>query len=484
MFVITPYLASNQNDFGIYSFVISLGLFLSYADFGFLTAGIKFASEAYANDNRREEQEILGFVIFIMAVVFCLFGLGLLFFAFKPQYILKDLKNVGDIRLAQNLILVFVCSLPILVLQRGVQLIFNIRLFDYLFQRISSAANLIKIFSVFYFFGNRRYDIEGFYIFTQLTNVVLVILACFIAKARFNYSLANLFKAIKYNPAIFDKTKKLAFSSLYVTISWVIYYELDSLIIGRFVGLKEVAIFNICISIMALARSLYGIIYNPFYAKFNHYIGKSELKKFNTAFEKILTIGLPLSIIPTAVLILTMKNFVYVWVGSNYNSCIPIITIMFASYFFTFLSNPASIAMVATQDLKKMYMTSTILPLVYWLGIIMSFHQFGLFAFGLFKLVSFLISAIIYFQYTFNLLDINWINFMKRNILPAIITVVVLVIIAHYFNGWLPLKKGKAQLTIYFGIIAAYGLVAMSIYYLLATDFKRIVKELIQAFTS
>lgn len=482
MFIVTPYLSSRQNDFGIYSFVISLSLFLSYADFGFLTAGVKFASEAYANDNRQEEQQILGFVIFIMAAVFLLFGLGLSVFAFKPEYILKDLKTADNISLAQNLMIIFISSLPILVAQRGVQLIFNIRLYDYLFQRISSLANLIKIASAFYFFAKGSYNIIGFYVFTQVTNSALVVLACVIAWKKFDYNFISFFKAIKYNSSVYEKTKKLAFSSLYVTISWVVYYELDSLIIGRFVGLKEVAIFNICISIMALARSLYGIIYNPFYAKFNHYLGKSEYEKLNSAFYKILILGLPLSIIPTAALILSMRNFVYVWVGVNYSTSIPIISIMFASYFFTFLSNPASIAMVSTQDLRKMYITSTILPLVYWLGIIITFNKLGLFAFGLFKFISFLISAIIYFQYTYNLLKINWTRFFKHNIMPAIITVIVLMVMAHYFNGFLPLQKGKAQLGVYFGFIFLYGLGAMAIYYMLSSDFKKVVKEIVRAY--
>ena len=62
MFVVTPFLALKQNYFGIYSFVISLNLFLSYADFGFLNAGVKFASEAFAKGDRKEETEILAFV--------------------------------------------------------------------------------------------------------------------------------------------------------------------------------------------------------------------------------------------------------------------------------------------------------------------------------------------------------------------------------------------------------------------------------------
>ena len=48
IFVVTPYLSSNHTLYGIYTLVVAANMFLSYADFGFLGAGMKFASECYA----------------------------------------------------------------------------------------------------------------------------------------------------------------------------------------------------------------------------------------------------------------------------------------------------------------------------------------------------------------------------------------------------------------------------------------------------
>jgi O-antigen/teichoic acid export membrane protein len=198
------------------------------------------------------------------------------------------------------------------------------------------------------------------------------------------------------------------------------------LIIGKFVGLKEVAIFNICMSVMTLSRSLYGILYNPFTAKFNHFIGKKEVDKLGLAYEKILVIGLPLSVIPTTILILTMKSFIFSWVGAEYSSAVPIIAIMFASYYYTFLSNPTGIAMVALENIRSLYVSSALMPIIYWLGIILTFRYFGLWSFGLFKFIAFSLSAILYFYYSTKMFSINWRLFFFRNILPAILTVVLL----------------------------------------------------------
>ena len=478
MFMVTPYLASNQNYFGIYTFVISLNLFLSYADFGFLSAGVKFASEAYARNDRNEEMNVLGFVFFILCIVFSLFGLLILFFSFNPQYVLKGLSKAEDLKLAEDLFLVFFLSLPVLIAQRGLQIIFNIRLYDYLYQRVFSLLNLVKISSVFYFFRGGEYHIVQFYLFTQIITLLSIVIGCMIAKKRFKYEFFILIKAVKFSLPIYRKTKNLAFNSLFVTISWIIYYELDSLIIGKFVGLKEVAIFNICMSVMMLSRSLYGILYNPFTAKFNHYIGKDEKDKLGVAYEKILIIGLPLSVIPTTILILTMKNFIFSWVGIEYSSAIPIIAIMFASYYYTFISNPTGIAMVALENIKSLYWSSALLPVIYWLGIILTFHSLGLWSFGFFKFVAFTISAVLYFYYGKKMFSLNWMIFFKRNIIPALLTVVIIFLINLACKSFLPETKGKNELFIYVGMMIGYGLASLSFYYYLSKDFQRVSKEI------
>ncbi|HTN20543.1 MAG TPA: hypothetical protein VL125_08715 [Pelobium sp.] len=480
MFVVTPYLASNQSYFGLYTFVISLNLFLSYADFGFLNAGVKFASEAFARGNKKEEVEILAFVAFILASVFLLFGLVILIFYFYPHSILTGLNTPDTVSLIKELFLVFILCLPILVAHRIIQLIFNIRLHDYKYQRIYSILNLFKIASVFLFFRDGEYHIIAYYALTQILTLLGVLIGAFLAKQQYEYSFKDFFRLLKFNREVYKKTKDLAFNSLFVTISWVIYYELDSLFIGKFVGLKEVAIFNICISVMTLARSLYGIIYNPFTAKFNHYIGREQIVDFKNIFYKILVFGLPLSIIPTTIIILTMKSFIFSWVGSEYATAVPIVSIMFASYYFTFLSNPTGIAMVSLQKIKSLYYISAILPVVYWVGITLSFSSMGLYSFGLFKFIAFLISGLFYFYYANRFLNTDWINFLKNNLLAVIISVLIVYFVNLKMSVFLPYQKGKFEMLQYATIFTGYNLLGFFSFYLLSKEFRVVLKSVIK----
>ncbi|WP_293302837.1 lipopolysaccharide biosynthesis protein [Pedobacter sp. UBA4863] len=478
MFVVTPYLAENQRYFGIYTFVMSLNLFLSYADFGFLNAGVKFASEAFAKNDRKEETETLGFVTFILATVFLLFGVVVLIFYFFPHSILSGLNTEDTVQLIKELLLVFIICLPILVAHRIIQLIFNIRLHDYKYQRIYSILNLFKIASVFLFFKNGEYHIVAYYALTQFLTFISVFLGGFLAIKNYQYSFLGFFKQIKFNSRVYKKTKGLAFNSLFVTICWVLYYELDILVIGKFVGLKEVAIFNICISVMTLARSLYSIVYNPFAAKFNHYLGRNQLTEFKSTFYKLLVLGLPLSLVPTTVIIVTMKSFVLSWVGVSYASAIPIISIMFASYYFTFLSNPMGIAMVSLQKIKNLYFVSAILPAVYWVGILISFKYFGLFSFGLFKFFAFFISGLYYLYQAKSIFNINWIVFLKRNIVSILSCSIVIYLINLKLQVYLPVQQGKLEILQYTIVFISYSALGSLTYYLFSSEFRKVLNDI------
>ena len=74
IFIVTPYLTSNQTIYGIYTLVIASYMFLTYADFGFLGAGMKFASEYSAQNNLKEEIKIVGFTGYIFLVFVCFYA--------------------------------------------------------------------------------------------------------------------------------------------------------------------------------------------------------------------------------------------------------------------------------------------------------------------------------------------------------------------------------------------------------------------------
>ena len=68
LFVVVPYISSNKELYGVYALCMSLNIFLSYADLGFIGAGKKFASELYAINKIRESNNIIGFSLFFLSL--------------------------------------------------------------------------------------------------------------------------------------------------------------------------------------------------------------------------------------------------------------------------------------------------------------------------------------------------------------------------------------------------------------------------------
>ncbi|ACU06122.1 lipopolysaccharide biosynthesis protein [Pedobacter heparinus] len=483
MVIVTPFLSSNPYLFGIYSVVMSMSLFLAYADLGFLSAGAKYASEYAVRNERKQEIEIISFVTFILGGFVLLISIVALVFSFLPHLLIKSLPDLNSKNVASTLLLVFALSTPLLVLQRSVQIIFNIRLKDYLYQRIFTASNIIKILSSFFFFGRGKYLLVEYFIFSQFVGLIAVILALLLAKKSFNYNLKMYFASIKFSKEIFNKTKKLAFSSLFVTIAWIVFYEIDLFVIGKFIGAKGVAIFSLSITLMALFRSLHSIIYNPFTAKFNHYIGKRDFSGFNRAFYKVLVLGLPLSVFPTLIVAFTIKSFIYSWVGIEYEEVIPIVRIMLFIYLFNFIASPASIALVAHERIRSIYLTTAIMPLIYWGGIIVTYNFWGLQSFAIFKLFAFSLSSMVYSYLSIKLFGVDFKQFLSRNVLQATIVSIALYFIVYYTQTYLPYFKKPGNLFKYTMLCSGYLVFSLVLYYLLSSQFRKTILEFLPSFS-
>ncbi|WP_264535069.1 lipopolysaccharide biosynthesis protein [Flavobacterium sp. N1736] len=477
LFIVTPFLATNAYLFGVYSIVTSLSLFLTYADVGFLSAGVKYASECVAREERDEEIKIIAFVTFVLTIFVSIIAIITVVFACYPHVLIKSLSDKFSEHIASVLLLVFALSTPVLILQRSVQIIFNIRLKDYLYQRIFTTANLVKISSAYFFFGNGKYMLIEYFIFTQIIGLIAVIITLYLARKIFNYDLTKYFKSIKFSRTIYNKTRKLAFSSLFVTVSWIIFYEIDLIVIGKFIGPKAIALFSLCLSVTVLFRSLHSIFYNPFIAKFNHYIGKKDFKSFSEAFYKILVLGLPISVFPTLIVVLTIKSFVFSWVGPSYSSMIPIVSVLLIIYIFNFISNPASIAIVAFEKIKSIYIISAIMPIIYWVGIVFSYRYFGLQSFAIFKLLAIIISTVVYSFLAVKLLKIDYQKFLISNIIPVMFVSIILYLLIHYTQEFLPYSKGSFELFKYTLACACYLLFAIVLYFLFSNEFREIIKS-------
>lgn len=475
LFIVTPFLATNPYLFGVYSVVTAMTIFFSYADLGFLSAGIKYVSEAVIKNDRLEETKIVGFVTAVLATFVMLISLVVFIISFSPEILIKDLPNRDTQRIASSLLLIFSISSPLIIFQRSLQIIFNSRLKDYLLQRILTLFNIIKISSAFYFFSNGKYEVVGYFIFSQVCLLVAVIIGFSLIRSKFNYSIVDYFKAIKFKKEIFYKIKSLAFSSLILTLGWVLFYELDLFVIGKFIGAKEVALFSICLAVMTFLRSIYAIFYNPFTAKFNHYIGSNELDLFNKTFTNILILGLPLMSLPPIILFFTMDSFILSWVGISYVESIPLISTMVLGYLFVFVSNPSGIALMAHLKIRELYWSSLLMPVIFWLIVSIGYTYMGLASFAFGKLIVFIVLGVYYSVLIQRFFNVNIKVFILKNILPFCVVIGVLYVIIFFNKQLLPNVKGDFELILYISIIGILYLTGLFLSYFIIKPFRTLI---------
>jgi O-antigen/teichoic acid export membrane protein len=478
VFVVTPFISSNQTLYGIYSIVMSAYLFISYADFGFLGAGMKYASESFAQKNIKDEVEVLGFAGMVFLVFIGLYSLTMIYFSFCPDILVKGLKNDEELLIARHLLLILAFFSPVLVFQRIIQIIFGVRLLDYKFQRILIGANLVKVVSAFFFFLDGNYRIVEYFLFSQICNLSAVLIGFYLLNTNLQYDVRLLFNSFKLSSRLFKKTKKLAFTSIFLTLSWILYYELDPFVIGKFLGVNQVAIYAIGLTIITYFRSMFGIFFTPFIAKFNHFIGLNDKEGLQKFLFKVIVIFLPLTVFPVVAVFLTTQNFIYNWVGSSYSNSVVIAQILVSVYVFSFISYPAGILIMANERVKFLYITAIIQPFVYWMGIWITFKYLGLESFAFFKVIAFFINIVVYTIVILKFLEIDFSTFVSKIIFPAILPISVIIISLLLIRGHLTLEFNKIYLIYYFLIIGCVILVGIFCYYFTSIIFRQFANQL------
>lgn len=472
LFIVVPYLTSNPAIYGIYTVCVSVSIFLAYADLGFLSAGQKYAAEYFIRGEREEEMKVIGFTNFILLVFLALFSLAFVLLSLYPELLLKNLMSGFEKTVASELLLTLAIFTPVTLLQRLLQMIFGIRLEDYIVQRTNIVASLLKILSVLWFFRNGEYNIVGYFLFVQLVNLLAALSTLMIAQNRYNYDFKYLLKAIHFNKNIFSKTKNLAFTSLYLTFTWILYYELDPAAIGKILGAEHVAIFAIGLTVMSFFRSLLGTLFSPFNVRFNHFIGNKDDAGLKSLYINITSTLAPIVIFPILTLTLLSRPLILSWVGENYTESVIIAQLLILCNLFAFIIYPTSFLLIAKERTKELYFISTIIPIVYWIGIISTYSIIGLKSFAIFKIISFFISAIFYFVIMKNYFETSFISLIKKIFSSLLLPIIFIIISSLFVVDFLPCTQSKFNLLIVLSSIALLVLGSILVLYFSSKSFK------------
>lgn len=397
-FVVVPYLSSNPTVYGIYTFCISFQLYLTYADIGFLSAGQKYAAEAYARGDQPEERNIFGFVGAVLVAMVIPFSILMVILALYPESALNGVSEENQ-SIVSALFLIMAVVTPIQVLlQRLSASILMIRVKDYVASRVDVIGNTIKILSVFVFFTGGKYMIIPYFLFINLVTILCSLITLHIIKKSENYDIKGFLKSIKFSKKYFDLMKKLAFSSLGATISWIICYELDLIYIGKIYTVEAVALYAVCFTLINFVRNFFNIIYGPYSQRYNHFVALNQKDELSTLLGKIVHYTFPVCIFACVVMCFSSKYIILNWVGTDYTESIPLFAILSWYYIFHFVSQPAAHVCISTERYMIINIASIICPVVF-LGsfLLLHFSGVGIVSFAISKIIMMIASTVIYY---------------------------------------------------------------------------------------
>ena len=454
---------------------------MQYADLGFIDAGKKYAAEAFSKCNIDTERRCIGNATFVYSIMCLVLIIANVICIYNPNLIISDIaENPQYISIARQLLTILLLTIPLSIIQKFCQMIYSVRLEDYIMHRVMIVGSCIRIASVLYFFTNGRYDIVGYYAFGQFVHIVCLLYVLFNTRKK-GYGPCSFFKLIKFDRSAFDSMKGLAFGGFFASLSWMLYYELDLFYISVLLGARSVAIYSIARSVQSFVRSCIGILYTPYVTRFNYCIGVNNMEDLQTVFVKIVKTFAPVIVIPILTIVLFSRAFVLSWVGHEYEMSVILLQLLSLSFIFNYFLSPAGALVYSLKRVRDIYVLAIIQPVVFIMGVLLTVSFLGVNSFAIFKFLASAISSVYYlfvisvvFKFTFR--DVMTMLNMKSLFFPVILCAIMCAITLPYFNGF---EKTKGHLLI---VVATMG--TIMVFSLLASlltnnDLRGIAKDLL-----
>ena len=231
-------------------------------------------------------------------------------------------------------------------------------------------------------------------------------------------------------------------------------------------------------------RSLFGVIFTPFVARFNHFEGKQDNTGMRNFYLQVVRTTAPILVLSTICVGMLMKPFVLSWVGAEYTEAIVPAQILIYFFVFGFISYPASALFNAKVKIKIIYVIAALNVSVFWLGVALTYKNWGIESFAFFKICSMVLAVSIQLYSSLKILNIKLLDFLKEIIYPLLGPSLLLMGLFYFILPYLPMEKSKVNVLIVIGAgIAVFGIV-ISITLLFSKRYIELFKDILSAIKS
>ena len=289
------------------------------------------------------------------------------------------------------------------------RLIYSVRIEEYRIQSILIIGSILKIASVPLYFFHNKYDIVGYYLFCEVVNLVAFLFILWKSK-KIGYGIRSFFACLSFDKQIYLEIKSLALSGFISVVGWVTYYEFDTIAISLLFGANAVAVYSIGKHIEVFTRSIITIIFSPYPVRINYFIGQKDLEGLKVFYYKLVE-EFSFVIILVVTIVLFARPFIISWVGHDYERSIIILQFLVLTFIFHHVTSQSVSIIYGLKKVKDILILSFLNPLLFWIGILVSFHFWSVEGFAFLKFFVSIISGLVYCY-----LVRKYLNYSKKEI--------------------------------------------------------------------
>lgn len=454
----TPLLTGmlGQSEYGLYSLVSSIIGYLTVLDLGFGNAIVVYTAKYRTQKKYDEEKKLHGMFFVVYLIIGLVAGLlGLILYFLVPTIFGSTMTSVElnkmkimMLILAFNLAMTFAFSIYSSIINAYEK---------FTFQKLMSIFNTIMkplLMIPLLFLG---YKSITMCVVITVVNIIVLLSNYFYCRKKLNINI----KFMGFDKLLFKTIFAYSFFIFLGVIVDKINWSVDQFILGAVSGTVAVSVYSIASHLNTLFVNLSTAVSGVLLPKMSKMVAeKATDDELTNEFIKVGRIQYLIVFLMASGLTLFGKEFIYAWVGQEYNDSYYIALILILPLCFPLIQN-LGISIMQAKNMHKF--RSVLLAIIAIANIIISIPLAKLYG-GIGSAIGTSISLIlgniiilnIYYQ---KRVGINVIKFWKEIIkmtIPFIIPIIIILIIMNFItlHGYINLIVFGGIYTIIYGIVA------------------------------
>lgn len=354
-FYLTPVILSfiGREGYGTWSIIVSLIGYYGLLDIGISSAVTRYTAKYAASGDRTQLEKVAGTSLFLLTglgaalvgLSFAASGPLAAFFGLEGARRAEFVSLVGTVGVAAGL------SFPVKA-YRSVLLAYERFVPHNALRTVLTVVRTVLTVAVLRF-GAGIVGIGYVYLTVQAVEL-----------AAYGLMVSRALPGVRFRISNFDRyTVRLlagfGAAAFLVTVADQMRFNLDSVVIGRIIGLDAVAVYRIAAMIMRNLLSVLVAALAVLTPRFARLEGQGSSDALERLFLKSLAVSSVMSFGAAAMVFTVGGTFVRFWVGDGFSGAVPVLLILASAYAFAMAQNPV-ISLVYALNRHRFYAGLTV----------------------------------------------------------------------------------------------------------------------------